>query len=243
MKLSIVIPSRNEPYLQKTVEDIERNKRADTEVLVGEDIVPIGQRAMTNQLVRQAKGEYILKVDAHCSFGPGFDAIMLEEMDQTTILAPYLMPLNGDTWVINHHKKTSRYCFDQNLVMQYDQENDEWTPETMCLQGSAFMVHKATYWEWNLGDETLGSWGGQGPELGIKAFLNGGTCKTTKRTYYGHVFRHVDSDFPYDRGADPGKYANQELIKRYKNASIAPLIERFNYPADWTHEAVRELTG
>lgn len=242
MKLSILIPSKNEPYLQRTIEDIISNSALyphDLEILAEEDY-GLGQRGLTNKLCRMALGEYVMKVDAHCSFGPDFDEIMLSEIDDHTILSPQMGVLDPISWTINGKKMTTRYCFDTNLVMQYDKENEN--PETMCLQGSAWMVLKENYWKWNLGDETLGSWGSQGPELGIKAFLNGGRCKSTRSTYYGHVFRHSDSDFPYQRDKEAGKHANLELKRRYLNQSIAPLIRKFSYPHDWTPEKVNSLS-
>ena len=69
--ISILIPSRNEMWLVKTIEDILQHIEADTEIIVGLDGqwsdpgIPynervsvvyypesIGQRAMTNQLAR-----------------------------------------------------------------------------------------------------------------------------------------------------------------------------------------------
>ena len=237
-RLSVVIPSKNEPYLEKTVEGLKRACTGDTEVLFLED-VGIGQRATTSELVRRATGDFIMKVDAHVQFAHGFDIAMLAEIDDKTILAPLMGVLEPISWTINGKKMMSRYCFDTNLIMQYDVENGN--PETMCLQGSAWMTLKKNYWDWNLGDESMPSWGGQGAELGIKAFLNGGRCVTTRSTYYGHVFRHSGADFPYDRGANPGQRANEVLKQRYLNKSIAPLIQKFNYPADWTAEKVAEL--
>ena len=230
IELSILIPSRNEPLLQKTIEDIERNKRAATEVLYEEDTVPIGQRALTNKLARRSQAPYLMKVDAHCSFGPGFDEIMLSEIDDRTILAPQMGVLDPLSWSINGKKMTQRYCFDSNFVMQYDEQNGE--KESMCLQGSAWMISAKNYWDWNICDESLGSWGGQAAELGIKAYLNDGVCRSTSNTYYGHVFRHSSEEFPYDRGDNPGKFATEELKRRYFSR-IKGLVEKFNYPADW----------
>ena len=235
--LSILIPSKNEPYLQKTIEDIKANVMGNTEVLSKEDL-GIGQRMVTNVLAERAKGKYVMKVDAHCSFSKGFDVELLKIIDNRTILAPILMPLDGETWTINGKKQMSQFVFDTNFVMQHAEGEPG---ETMCLQGSAWMVSKENYWKWNLGDKTMPSWGGQAAELGIKAFLHGGWCMTTGKAYYGHVFRHVENDFPYDRGEHPGKSATELLAKRYKNKLIAPLIERFNYPADWTPEIVDKL--
>ena len=189
-ELSILIPSRNEVWLQKTIEDINLHKEGNTEILWEED-TEMGQRALTNKLARQSTAKYLMKVDAHCSFQQGFDVKMMAEMDERTILAPLMGVLDPIGWTINGKKMVSRYCFGRDFVMRYDVENDN--PETMCLQGSAWMIERENYWKWNVCDESLGSWGGQAVELGIAAWLNGGRCKTTRSAYYGHVFRHLDS--------------------------------------------------
>lgn len=211
MKLSILIPSRNEPYLEQTLQDIKSKIKGETEILWREDY-GIGQRALTNELAREAKGEYIMKCDAHVSFSNGFDTTLLSEIDNKTILAPLLLVLDPITWQVNGKKQMAQFRFDKDFVMQHV---DGDVGETMCLQGSCWVVSKENYWKWSLCDETLGSWGGQAVELGIKAWINGGVCKTTRSAYYGHVFRHSDREFPYDRGDNPGKFATEELKRRY----------------------------
>jgi len=237
MKLSILIPSKNEPYLQKTIEDINKHAVTNPEVLFEED-TGLGQRGLTTKLASQAKGDVVMKVDAHCSFSHGFDLAILKQVDHRTIVAPLLLPLDGETWTVNGKKQMAQFAFDTNLVMQHVKGD---VGETMCLQGSAWAVSRRNYFDWNLGDDTMPSWGGQGTELGIKAFLNGGRCLTIRDAWYGHVFRHSDSDFPYERGENPGKQANEELIKRYKNISMAPLIEKFKYPCDWSQFELAKL--
>jgi len=246
MKLSILIPSKNEPYLQKTIEDLKSKITDDTEILVGLDgyseelisesdfSVPvgivktektIGQRKMTNILANSARGDYLMKIDAHVSFSKGFDTALLSEIDNKTILAPLLLVLDPITWAVNGKKQMAQFRFDNNFVMQHA---DGDVGETQCLQGSAWMISKENYFKWNVCDETLGSWGGQAVELGIKAWINGGVCKTTRSAYYGHVFRHKDDEFPYDRGENPGKFATEELKKRYENdPKVIELIAKY----------------
>lgn len=237
MKLSILIPSKNEPLLAKTLEDIKANAVTSPEILSMEDI-GLGQRRTTNRLADCATGTVLMKTDAHCSFSPGFDRVLLDQIDNSTILAPILMPLSAATWAINGKKQMSQFRFDTNFVMQH---HDGKPGETMCLQGSCFVMTKENYWKWGIGTSSLPSWGGQGVELGIKAFLNGGKCVTTPDAYYGHVFRTQKEEFPYDRGDNPGRQATDQLISLYKNKRIAPLIERFGYPCDWTREEVDKL--
>ncbi len=95
--LSVILPSRREMFLRNTVEDILKNKRANTEIIVVLDdqwadppltqhpdvnIIfaskPMGQRAATNLGVRLSRAPYVMKLDAHCSWDEGYDAKMLE---------------------------------------------------------------------------------------------------------------------------------------------------------------------
>lgn len=118
MRLSILIPARNEMFLSHTLRDLLRNIRDDTEILVALDGAPalddlptdprirvvefaesIGQRAATNALARLAQGEYVMKVDAHCSFDEGFDAKMLASADPYETHVPIMRNLHAFDWV------------------------------------------------------------------------------------------------------------------------------------------------
>jgi len=118
--LSILIPSRNEQFLARTVADLLENIEGNTEIIIGLDGLwseppihddprvtilhvteSIGQRAMTNQLCRLSKAKYIMKVDAHCAFDKGFDVKMMNAMvghDDWT-MAPVMRNLHAFNWV------------------------------------------------------------------------------------------------------------------------------------------------
>lgn len=117
--LSILIPSRNEMFVSNTVEDILKNKRGKTEVIVGLDgawaepgivdhpdvrIVYVsesrGQRGMTNTLARLSKAKYVAKCDAHCAYDEGFDVKLMEAMkdhDDWTVV-PTMRNLHAFDW-------------------------------------------------------------------------------------------------------------------------------------------------
>lgn len=118
--LSVLIPSRNEMFLSRTVEDILSNIEADTEVIVvidGQEAGPpppfdprvnvvylnksIGQRAATNLAAKLSRAKYVMKTDAHCSFDSGFDQKMIEAFivagDNTT-MAPIMRNLWAFDW-------------------------------------------------------------------------------------------------------------------------------------------------
>lgn len=116
--LSVVIPARNEMFLAQTVADLLKNKRGNTEILVGLDSqwsdpplvdhpdvtifyspTPLGMRAMTNQLVRLSKAKYIMKIDAHCAVDEGFDVKMMSEMKDHYTMVPVMKNLHVFDWV------------------------------------------------------------------------------------------------------------------------------------------------
>jgi len=120
-KLSILIPSRNEMFLGRTVQDILENIEDDTEIIVGLDgckdnsiilsdphvvVVyvqeAIGQRAMTNLCARLSKAKYLMKVDAHCSFDKGFDRKMIERMKDNWTMVPTMRNLWAYDWKCNN---------------------------------------------------------------------------------------------------------------------------------------------
>ncbi len=117
-ELSILIPSRNERWLRHTVEDILRNREAQTEVIVVLDgalptepiptypdvtIVSlpksVGQRAACNVACKLSQAKYVMKVDAHCSFDKGFDRKLIEVMQDNWTLVPAMRNLHAFDWV------------------------------------------------------------------------------------------------------------------------------------------------
>ena len=116
--LSILIPSRNEEFLARTVEDLLASIEGDTEILIGLDgqwampQIPdhpkvtilhysesIGQRAITNQLARLSSAKYVMKVDAHCAFDKGFDVKMMADMQDNWTMVPVMKNLHAFDWV------------------------------------------------------------------------------------------------------------------------------------------------
>lgn len=116
--LSILIPSRNEMFVSKTVEELLKNIRGNTEIIVHLDgswadpgipdddrvtIIyspePIGQRAGTNKACRLSKAKYVMKLDAHAAVDEGFDVKMMEVMEDDITMVPLMRNLHAFDWV------------------------------------------------------------------------------------------------------------------------------------------------
>jgi glycosyltransferase involved in cell wall biosynthesis len=123
--LSILIPSRNEIFLRRTIEDILEHAESDFEVIAVLDgrwadppleqhprvtVVyypeSIGQRAATNKAAAIARGKYVMKVDAHCAFDQGFDVKMIADMQPDWTMIPVMRNLHAFDWVCpNGHRR------------------------------------------------------------------------------------------------------------------------------------------
>ncbi|MEO5366080.1 MAG: glycosyltransferase [Magnetococcus sp. WYHC-3] len=124
MDLSVIIPARNEIFLQKTIEDILSNIEADTEIIAicdgywpdppvkDHDRVTIihhksiGQRAATNEGVRLSQAKYIMKADAHCAFDKGFDRKLIQDCQPDWTMIPMMWNLHAFDWVCKCGERT-----------------------------------------------------------------------------------------------------------------------------------------
>jgi glycosyltransferase involved in cell wall biosynthesis len=126
MKVSILVPTRNEIFLSKTVSDIFNKARGEIEVIVYLDgywpdppleerpnlIIlhkdeAMGMRPGINAAAEAATGEFLLKTDAHCMYDEGFDEILKAECDKDWVVIPRRKSLDAEEWCIDKLNKKS----------------------------------------------------------------------------------------------------------------------------------------
>lgn len=116
--VSVVIPARNEKYLQKTILDLLEKCEEDIEVIANldgywppkEEIVEDdrvhyihkgeaeGMRQGINDAVAMAKGEYIMKLDGHCMMAQGWDKALKADLEPNWVSIPTRKRLDADKW-------------------------------------------------------------------------------------------------------------------------------------------------
>lgn len=147
-------------------------------------------------------------------------------------------------WIAKTNPWSTSYRFDKNMHFQYygDYKKKQIGDlvESMSLQGSCFMCTREKYFELDLCDEELGSWGQQGVEVACKTWLSGGRVIVNKKTWYAHMFRTQGGDFgfPYENKTDMDKLrrTTKDLFfgDKWPKATrkFQWLIDKFN-PPDW----------
>ena len=124
--VSVVIPSRNEQFLHKTITDLLEKATGEIEIipvldgywpssdeLISDPRVHYlhlpqpenqktgnGLRASVNKGVAMSKGKYIMKLDAHCMVAPGFDETLKADCDKNWIVIPRRKRLDAENWTI-----------------------------------------------------------------------------------------------------------------------------------------------
>jgi glycosyltransferase involved in cell wall biosynthesis len=116
--LSVIIPARNEEFLQRTISSVLENIKGDTEVIVildgywPDNGIPqeqnlnvihyeqsIGQRAATNAGAKLSDAKYIMKLDAHCAVDEGFDVKLMANCEYDWTIIPAMYNLHAFDWV------------------------------------------------------------------------------------------------------------------------------------------------
>lgn len=117
--LSVIIPSKNERFLNKTIEDVLQNATGEIEiipVLDGYDEVRIEdhrvrylqlpktsytkKRHGINQAVEMAQGDYVMSLDAHCMVAKGFDTQLAKDHQADWIQIPRRHRLDAENWCL-----------------------------------------------------------------------------------------------------------------------------------------------
>ena len=117
-RVSVIIPARNERFLQATIRSLLTNAAGDVEVLPILDgywpnpplqddkrVKPIhfgeaqGMRPGENAAARIATGEFLMKIDAHCIVAPGWDATLKESCGPGDLVVPTRHSIDGEKWL------------------------------------------------------------------------------------------------------------------------------------------------
>lgn len=208
-------------FLSQTVDDIFAKAKGEFEVIVildekDQQLTPRdglkvlkkegkpGLRSAINQAVKASSGKYIMKTDAHCMFGEGFDTI-LTECEDNWVVIPRRYSLEPSDWSIRTHRPTIDYEY---YVFPYIEElksvrtGGKWhskaakckhilIDDTMAMQGSCWFTTKQHFL--NIDGFEYDSTGTEfileSEELANKTWLSGGRVIVNKKTWYAHLHK------------------------------------------------------
>lgn len=118
--LSVIIPSRSDQYLQKTVDDLLAKAEGEIEIIVVLDGIwsqlrddsrvivihhsevhnNIGMRGSINAGMQIARGDYVMKIDEQCAVDQGFDLKLAADCKNNWVVIPRRKRLEPETWTL-----------------------------------------------------------------------------------------------------------------------------------------------
>lgn len=264
--ISVVVPSRNEPYLFNTIKDVLEKSKGDIEVIAvldgwwppAEEIIDDprviylhrgesrGMRNGINSAVAISKGEYIMKTDAHVMFGEGFDEILKEELNDKTIVIPRRYPLDPKTWSIEK-RNDNKYPIDK-MYLSTDLHGVPWLEgntdalieETPSSQGSVWMMKKIYFHELELLDEdSYGTFYNEFQEIGLKCWLSGGRVIVNKKTWIAHWHKPKE----HGRGYSLSKTDQEKALSYLEKWKTGKGWHKQIHPFSWFGEKFPNMPG
>lgn len=213
--LSVIIPARNEIYLQRTIDDCLDKLTTDFEIVVGLDGYKpklrkdprvilchgdkrIGMRPMINKMAQMAKGKYLMKLDAHCIVDRGIDAELIKCCEPGNTVLAIRYELDSANW--KRREKTDcpyRYLSHPDTDEKGGLRGLAWPEwaerckneqigETMTISGSNWLMEREQFLKWGGLDEQHGTFGQEGVEISCMTWLSGGKVLVNKNTWYAH---------------------------------------------------------
>lgn len=224
-KVSVLIPCRfgtdNNEYLTRTIKDLYTTAAGEIEVIVVLDgpckgykslrykgLTTLrnktvkGRRYSTNKAAAAATGKYIMKIDAHCTIGEGWDEILAADCADNWIVIPRRYWFDAPTWSITDKKYVDAMSYIYPFYRPYkprlaarpdrerqERDKDKMLVEDMGFQGSAWFMTKE-HWEriGEMDEYGYGTFYGEPEEIGLKTQLgpSGGKVMRNKNTWYAH---------------------------------------------------------
>jgi len=282
-KVSVIIPSRNEIFLQKTVEDLFNKASGEIEVIVilegywpdpqlreRNNLIiihhgqPQGMRQAINAAAAIAKGDYLMKTDAHCLFAEGFDETLKADCGPDWVCIPRRYSLDAERW-----ERKDKAPVDYMYLSFPDDPNDfggagyhgrEWKEknrdetlqaieidDAMSFQGSCWFMPKDWFYHLDLMDcEHWGTFWQEAQEIGPKCWFAGGRVVRNKKTFYAHLHKghkygrgyFLDKRTTKNAVAYSNKFLGGEVTwpKQKPGRDLKWLIEKFWPVPGWPEE-------
>jgi len=140
IKLSVVIPSFKDPYLQKTIDSLLESSELGDQL----EIIPVlggcwqelkddphitvvhtgtdrGMRGHINAGMSVARGEFVMRLDSHCILGKGYDRILTESCQPNWIVTARRFFLDPVKWEV---MDTPPVEYERLTIQKDEQGND-----------------------------------------------------------------------------------------------------------------------
>ena len=276
--LTVIIPSKNEKFLDNTIRDVLENATGEIEVLPVLDgyeteeiddprvtyvkLPPTGhskKRQGINLAVSEAKGEYVMSLDAHCLVAKGFDEQLIKDHKPNWVQVPRRHRLDAEKWCLQS-QGDGRPPIDYEYIMypprfkpmlgfhgfKWDARTKEradiMIDDILTFQGSCWFMTKEWFNKCGFMDLRYMGWGQEAEELSFTTWQNGGEVKINKNTYYAHLHKGKKYGRMYFMSRDENRKSYKYSYERWKDdPTFEKLINKFMPMPNWSNNWKEEL--
>lgn len=273
--VSVIIPSRNEIFLEKTLKDVLDKASGEIEIVVILDghkpqelinderitylyhEVSVGMRAAINHGVSVCRGEFLMKLDAHCLLDRGFDVKLESSCADDWVVVPRRYGLDPETWGFKEGAEKlpvdydlflypKKYCPGELHPYRWDERTianqNILIDDNLAFQGSCWFMKRKHFdrHKFLKVEEYQGLPQQESVEIGLTTWLTGGRVVVNKNTWYAHLFK-TSLNYPVDLWnlKRCHEYAyNHWAVENRKG--FVNLIEKFmpipQWPTNWEEE-------
>jgi glycosyltransferase involved in cell wall biosynthesis len=213
MKVTVIMVALNEPYVQRTAEDIlEKTGDELEEIIVIDDYSddPISFDLPKTRIIRNprrlglircrnngsqmAKSDIVVSVDAHVKMSENWlpPLTKMVEDDYKCIGVPLTKSLNPEEWKENPGA-SRKAGWHWNLDFYWREDNS--TDTTPMFSGHCLAFSKQ-WWEESGGfDMGMDQWGGENIEFSLRTWLCGGSIRISEDSWCAHWFRKAFQNY------------------------------------------------
>lgn len=252
--ISVIIPSRNEKYLNQTILDLFQKAKTPLEVIVVLDgywdPVPVdgvkyihrgkamGMRSAINSAASISTGDFIMKLDAHCMVDDGFDEKLIKDHHENWVQIPRRKRLDPHKWeIIKDGRPDVDYMLldNDNRGRLDEKKNNDAALKNVLIddvesfQGSCYFVRRDFFTGLGLLDaDNFGEAGHEAQEITRAVVSSGGRVVVNKNTWYAH-WHKTKKDLTFSMDRSKSRKHMSEIMTQENKAEIAEELPFANF--------------
>jgi polypeptide N-acetylgalactosaminyltransferase len=212
MNVSIIMTALDEPYINRTIDDIvDKSGSMLKEIIVIDDCSKEKVESDSATVIRNssrkgliwgrnyatdlAKSEVVISIDPHSSVTRGWLEAMCDILQKKpkSVVTPKTWMLNPELWTINRKVVGRKTRWDWSLNFDWFNSPGDKTPS---IAGHCFAFKKDWWEKTGRFDDSMKSWGGENIEFALKTWLCGGQVLIGS-CFVSHWFKEkFQYDFP-----------------------------------------------
>ena len=218
----LVDDASTRPFLGEALEKELQGLRVPARVLRSRSRVGLIKARLLG--AKEATGEVLTFLDAHCESTPGWLEPLLHRIkeERTAVVCPVIDIINDDTFQYTKSFSLHWGAFNWDLHFRWytmgpkeieTRKGNMTTPyRTPVMAGGLFSIDREYFWESGSYDEGMDIWGGENLEMSFRVWQCGGRVEIAPCSRVGHVFRKA-SPYSFPRLGGVGAVLHSNLAR------------------------------